>query len=168
MGMENILTKHIQLRKYIPDDAVLLYEMLGKDPEITKYTGWNPYSSLEAAKKTVENFITQYENDHFYGWAIEVDGQLVGSIGAYDYKEKERSIEIGYSIGKEFWGKGYATEAVLLVCYYLEEYENILRIHAWTKEENIGSIRVLEKTGMEYESRKGDVLIYARARESID
>lgn len=164
MGTQNIYTKYVQLRKYVPEDAVVLYEMLGMDPEITKYTGWNPYDSLENAKKTVNNFIKQYEKEHFYGWAIEADGNVVGTIGAYDYNEKDRSVEIGYSIGRKYWGKGYATEAVILVCYYLEQYENILRIHAWTHEKNIASQKVLEKAGMEYESRKEDVLIYTRTQ----
>lgn len=152
MAMQKLITEHLVLRKYVEEDAKVLYELLGRNPKVTKYTGWNPYATMEMAENTVKDFISQYGKEHFYGWAIEADGVLVGTIGAYDYDPVNRSIEIGYSIGSPYWRKGYATEAVQWICYYLKHYENIEQIHAWCAKENIASICVLEKAGMHLNS----------------
>ncbi|MBQ9593868.1 MAG: GNAT family N-acetyltransferase, partial [Lachnospiraceae bacterium] len=55
---------------------------------------------------------------------------------------------VGFSIDRMCWGKGYATEALQRVLAYLTENEGIPRVTAWCAAENIGSRRVLEKSGM--------------------
>jgi len=59
-----------------------------------------------------EIFIENYTDPHFYGWAIEREGRMIGNIGAYDYDSKKNQIEVGFSIERASWGKGYAAEAL--------------------------------------------------------
>lgn len=133
------------------------FRNLGSDPAMYKYSGWNPYATLEMAQETVNRFIESYEDEHSYSWVIDVDGVLYGTIGAYDY-ENER-IEVGFSIIRAGWGRGYATEALKKVLEYLTENEGIACVTAWCAAENIGSRRVLEKSGMKLVSAALDDLV---------
>lgn len=80
--------------------------------------------------------------------AIEVDGQAVGAIGYVSGIDVERySAEIGYWLGEPHWGKGIATEALVLMTTHVFESMNMLRLFALPFADNAGSIRVLEKAG---------------------
>ena len=81
-----------------------------------------------------------------YSWVMDVDSVLVGTIGAYDYKDDH--IEVGFSVVRSWQGRGYATEALKKVLEYLTENEGISCVTAWCAAENIGSRKVLEKAGM--------------------
>ena len=59
--------------------------------------------------------------------------------------------ELGYYIGEDYWGKGYATSAVKQVCQYVFEHSDIIRIFAEPFAYNTASCRVLEKAGFIYE-----------------
>ena len=77
---------------------------------------------------------------------MDVDDVIVGTIGAYDYQDNQ--IEVGFSVVKGWQGRGLATEALKKVLEYLTENEGIGCVTAWCAAENIGSRRVLEKSGM--------------------
>jgi len=111
-----------------------------------QYSGWNPYETQDMARETVERFIDSYRDEHFYGWAIDCDDVLVGTIGAYDYKDNK--IEVGLSVKRACWGRGYAAEALKAVLEYLTEHEKISCVTAWCAPENIGSKKAMEKAGM--------------------
>lgn len=54
-GSAEIATENLFLRKYRPEDSEDLYEAFGKDPEMYRYSGWNPYATLEMAEETVRS-----------------------------------------------------------------------------------------------------------------
>ena len=145
-GTAELRTERLILRRYRPEDAPALYKEFGADAAMYQYSGWNPYRTPEMTQNTVRGFIDQYADKHFYGWVMESDDVLLGTIGAYDYKEDQ--IEAGFSVKRECWGLGYATEALNAVLEYLTENEGISRVTAWCASENTGSGRVLEKAGM--------------------
>ena len=147
-GSAELWTERMTLRRYRPEDADDLHRYLGKDPAMVAYSGWNPYATLEMAQETVRDFISSYENDHTYSWIMDIDDVIVGTIGAYDYKDDQ--IEIGFSVVKGWQGRGLATEALKKVLEYLTENEKISCVTAWCAAENIGSRKVLEKAGMQF------------------
>ena len=161
-GTVELWTERLILRRYRPEDAAVLYRFLGSDPAMYKYSGWNPYATLEMAQETVNRFIASYEEEHSYGWVIDVDGVLFGTIGAYDFEDDR--IEVGFSIIRAGWGQGYATEALKKVLEYLAENEGISCVTAWCAAENIGSRRVLEKSGMKLVSAVLDDLVVGERR----
>ena len=73
---------------------------------------------------------------------------MIGIIGAYDYDQERNQIEVGFSIERASWGKGYAAEALRAVLEYLTAQEGIVRVTAWCASDNIASKRTLEKAGM--------------------
>ena len=130
-GTAELRTDRMILRRYRPEDAEKLYRYFGTDPVMYKYSGWNPYATPEMAEGAVREFIDNYADEHFYGWAIEVDGALCGTIGAYDYQV----------------GAGGCGDDRIEVSY-LTENEGISCVTAWCAAENIGSRRAVEKAGM--------------------
>ena len=157
-GTNEIRTERLVMRRYQREDALILYKKFGCDPEMYTYSGWNPYASKEAAEEAVRQFIDSYDDNHFYGWAIEYDGRLTGTIGAYDYDPETDSIEIGCSIERKSWGKGFAGEAVRAVIRYLTEQEGIRCVKAWCAADNVGSKKIMERAGMNHVSTEKDAL----------
>jgi RimJ/RimL family protein N-acetyltransferase len=105
--------------------------------------------------------------------AIDVGGEAVGAVGYVPGVDVERfSAEIGYWLGEPFWGRGIATEALLLVTEHVFDTLNMLRLFALPFADNAGSIRVLEKAGYVREAvlrsssvkygQPRDQLLYAR------
>ena len=120
-GCVELRTDRLVLRRYRPEDTDDLYHYLGTDPAMYEYSGWNPFATLELAQETVRRFIDCYEDEHTYSWVMDIDDVIVGTIGAYDYKDDH--IEIGFCVVKGWQGRGLATEALKKVLEYLTENE---------------------------------------------
>ena len=154
--------KEIQLSELaiVPEslsDADDIYKYMGCDAEITKYTGWNPYQTVDS---TIEKIKIDISSDDSYSWVIKKDGEFIGTIGAYDYNADDLSIEIGYSISREHWGKGYAKSAVKAVVEFLKSEPHISIIRAWSHKDNIASIRVLLGAGFTECSQNEEQIIF--------
>lgn len=125
----------ILLRPATESDLPTLYEQQ-LDPEATAMAAF-PSRDEEAfyahSKKIMADEAVIFR-------AIIYDGQVAGSIGSWEMEGKR---EVGYWIGREFWGKGIATQALT---QYLE-VEKARPLFAYVVKHNVGSKRVLEKNG---------------------
>ena len=100
------------------------------------------------------------EQNPILNFAILADTEVVGGIGCILKEDVYRkNIEIGYFIGEPYWGKGIATEACKLICSYVEEKMDKLRIEAHTFEHNKASMRVLQKNGFYLEAIRQKAVI---------
>ena len=111
-----------------------------------------PYPYTEQnGKEFISSMLAANENDTF-AFAITLDGKVIGSIGAFRQGNIHRqTAELGYYIAEEYWGKGIMTQAVKQLCDYVFTHTDIIRIYAEPFTYNIGSCRVLEKAGFQYE-----------------
>ena len=110
----------------------------------------NPYSEKDA-----EEFIKMVSSQSKPAsiLAIAVDGKAVGVIGVILQKDVERiSAELGYWLGKKYWGKGIMTEAIKQFTKYAFANFPIHKIYATPFDFNIGSLKVLQKAGFEREA----------------
>lgn len=167
-GSAELWTEHLILRRYRLDDAEQLYECLGADSEMSKYSGWNLYATPEMAQETVQRFINSYYDEHSYSWVMDAYGDdvVAGTIGAYDYENDK--IEVGFSVGRSWQGRGFATEALKTVLKYLTENEGIACVTAWCAAENTGSRKVMEKSGMQLVSiERGDLAVDDRIYDKM-
>lgn len=139
-------------------DAENIYKYMGCDPEITRYTGWNPYQTLEATIEKIKRDMAA--DDGSYSWVIKKDGAFIGTIGAYDYNAEDSSIEIGYSIARDFWGNGYAKAAVNAVVEFLQSQPHIQRINAWSHKNNAASCKVLLGAGFKETEENNEQIIF--------
>lgn len=162
-------TERLVLRRFEAGDAGVLYREFGANEKMSRYSGWNPYATSEMAANTVREYLESYDNQAFYSWAIEQDGKLVGTIGAYDFDAEQNSIEVGLSIVEACWGKGYASEALCAVIHYLVDAEEIALIKGWCASDNVGSRRVMEKGGMTLSStEKGALVVGGETFDRLD
>lgn len=167
-GTIQLRTDRLLLRRHHREDAAVLFEIFGSDPKMFEYSGWNPYQTMEMAAETIESFMKSYGDPRFYGWGIQREGTLIGTIGAYDYDAEEDRIEIGMSIGRDSWGQGFATEALTAVLRYLTEHERIQTVCAWCASDNTGSRKAMEKAGMKMvRTDKGALEIRGQAYDKL-
>ena len=86
-------------------------------------------------------------------FAITVDGEVIGSCGAMFKKDVyRRNVEIGYFLGEPYWGKGYATDAIIGLRNYVFSRYDIIRIYAEPFADNLASRKALEKAGFKCEA----------------
>jgi RimJ/RimL family protein N-acetyltransferase len=109
----------------------------------------SPYT-INDAKDWIAFTVLQNPKTNF---AVAYNGVLAGSAGCILKDDiNRRSIEIGYFIGEDFWGKGIATEAVKLIAAYAVKEFNPVRMYAEVFENNKASMRVLQKNGFYLEA----------------
>ncbi len=142
------ILKVINLRSFKASDENLLLLYLN-NKEVTQYITnaiAQPYTISDA--KWWLN--TGCKSDHIK--AIEYKGIFVGciaaTIGNFEYN---RSAELGYWIGHEYWNRGIATEVVKEFSELLFRTTNITRLFVSVVSQNTASIRVLEKNGFKFE-----------------
>ncbi len=139
----------LQLRPFVHTDAPLIVEYLN-DPLVTQYLSSrlpSPYTLTDAFE-----WIETGCHDQQISRAIEVDGKFCGSVGAYlNVDGKSDTVEIGYWLGKRYWGQGIAIQVVEQFTLTLFNRHNIKRIINPVSAANIASIRVMEKSGYQLE-----------------
>ena len=141
-------TKRIILRPWREKDAEDLY-LYAADPEVGPAAGWQAHTSVEYSRKIIREVLNAPET---YAVCLREDEKPIGSIGLHrnDLAEAMDEYELGYWIGKPFWGQGLIPEAAreLLRHAFLEL--GMERIWCGHYEGNTKSRRVMEKLGFVY------------------
>lgn len=136
----------ITLRDWKGSDCAALAK-IANDPQIAEQlrdTFPSPYTEEDAA--FFINLARRTTDDKGWLHAILVDGQVVGGISLnFGDDVYHRMGELGYWVGKAYWGRGIASEAVRQICARAFRETEIIRIEAEVLTNNPGSIRVLEK-----------------------
>ncbi len=105
-----------------------------------------PYTVYDAINFI--NYALSVNGENEFIFAITLNGRCIGCISATRQNNVHRyTAEIGYYISPEFWGKGFATQAVKLICKHVFENTDIIRIYAQPFARNAASCRVLKKSG---------------------
>jgi ribosomal-protein-alanine N-acetyltransferase len=144
-------TERLYFREMTANDAENAYQ-LNIDPEVMKYVGEEPFENVDAAQKFLEKY-PDYKKYGFGRWAVinKMDGGFMGWCGL-KYLEADTEIDLGYRFMKKYWNQGYATEAAKACIDLGFNKFGMTEIVARAMKENIGSIRVLEKSGFIYDS----------------
>ncbi len=150
IGTDTIITKRLVLRRFIPEDASDMYSNWAGDSNVTKYLMWKAHANVEVTNNIVNDWCESYSDRSFYHWAIiPVDfSKVIGSITVSSISETYSNCELGYCLGREFWGKGIMTEALKSILTHLFSNVGFRRIYAAHDTENEASGRVLLKAGM--------------------
>ncbi|QNU65415.1 GNAT family N-acetyltransferase [Ruminiclostridium herbifermentans] len=150
MGSKTIETDRLILRKFNLGDANNMFTNWANDDEVTKYLTWPAHKSVEESEKIIGMWIKDYDSQNFYQWCIELKqtGEAIGGISVVNIKEDIRSVEVGYCIGRKYWGQGITSEAFgALITFFFEEVQ-VNRIEARHDINNPNSGRVMEKCGL--------------------
>lgn len=126
----------------------------GCNPKISKFMSNEFPDSVEKWKAFLEFAVT---NEKILYLAIEIDGQAVGGIGIS--LQNDKTAELGYWLGEDFWGNGIMTEAIgEIVRLGFERFE-IDKIYAKPFENNYASHKVLEKAGFILETKNEKAIL---------
>ena len=144
-------TKRLILRPWQEADAESLYAY-AKDPDIGLPAGWPPHKSVEDSQGVIRYVFSAPET---YAVCLE-DGSPIGSIGlklkgSTDMTDREDECELGYWIGKPFWGQGLIPEAAEELLRHAFEELGMRAVWCGYYEGNVKSRRVQEKLGFVYQ-----------------
>lgn len=144
-------TERLILRPFTDSDVQDVFDCWESDPDVARYMFWTSHNDIEKTKEWIAFEIGQIEKDDWYRFALVLkeNNELIGTALVY-YEEEVQCWEIGYNLGKKYWGKGYTTEAVKRVIEFAEEL-GITEIVGRYAKENPASGKVMEKLGFQYE-----------------
>ncbi len=162
IGTKKIETERLILRRLKLNDYEIAFRNWCSNPNVARYTLWNVHNSPETTKELFDMWEKEYENNDTFRWIVELKSthELIGTI---DVASKRflpfGTAEIGYCYGEDYWGRGYATEALKRVIKYLFEEVDVEVIFADHMDKNPNSGKVMKKAGMNYEgTERGRVL----------
>lgn len=144
-------TERLILRPWREADAESLYEY-AKDPDIGPIAGWPPHTSVEHSRNVISKFLSKPET---YAVCLKSGNKAVGSISLFSPDEANMNIsgnecELGFWIGKPFWGNGYIPEAAKRLIRHGFEDLGMNIIWCGYYDGNEKSKRCQEKIGLNY------------------
>ncbi len=142
-------TERLLLRKMEMRDAQDMYEY-SRDPLVAKYVLWEAHSSVSDTKGYIRYMLRKYRNGEPSSWCIveKATDKVVGTIGYMWYQQDNSACEVGYSLARKCWNRGYMTEALKAVLDYSFRELGINRVEAQHETENPASGAVMRKCGM--------------------
>lgn len=168
-----LTTARLVLREFAEGDVFAMHQ-LESDPEVVRYVSYGPSTEEECRQDLAFHIEHQTAQPRrFYHLAVCPSGKprLIGWCGLKIIDSRFQEAELGYALQCQYWGQGYVTEAASALLAYGFTQLCLHRIFATCDPCNIGSVRVLEKVGMQREGHlrqhkwcKGvwrDSLIYA-------
>jgi [ribosomal protein S5]-alanine N-acetyltransferase len=148
-------TPRLLLREFRDDDwrPVLAYQ---SDPRYLRYYAWTGRSEAEV-REFVRGFVEQQQwaprTRYQLAIVLPEEGKFIGNVGIRIRDPRSQEADIGYELGPDYWGNGYATEAAREIVRFGFEQLALHRISSWCVEDNAASARVLQKVGMQLEGR---------------
>jgi RimJ/RimL family protein N-acetyltransferase len=152
--MPTLQTARLLLRPFAESDAADV-QLLAGDHAIADTTLNIPHPYEDGmAEEWIATHRPRFEAGESLTFAITLSdtGGLVGAIGL-DINQRFQTAEVGYWVGKPYWGLGYCTEAARAVLDHAFHVLYLHRVHACHLSRNPASGRVMQKLGMVHEGR---------------
>ena len=152
-GTRRLETHRLILRPFCIGDAEDMYANWASDPEVTRFLTWPAHTGAEVSRAVLADWIPRYADGGYFNWAIEwkETGKVIGNIAVVKLTEELEAAEIGYCLGRQYWGRGIMPEALRAVMEELFDTVVVRRIAATHDARNRKSGRVMEKAGMRKE-----------------
>ena len=146
-----IKTARLILRPWREEDAQSLYQY-ASDREVGPAAGWPVHTSVENSREIIATILSTPET---YAVCLKVDNRAIGSVGlkmgeATDMTDRADECELGYWIGKPFWGQGLIPEAASALLAHAFDELGMRAVWCGYYDGNVKSRRVQEKLGFVY------------------
>ena len=150
-------TERLILREWTIDEVEAVFAIYG-DPEVTRYLGstGDPDPSLEYRRERMPAMVARYADHPGYGiWAMELkeNGDVIGGAGLVTLEDGPE-VEIAYTLRRDAWGKGYATEVAIGTIAYGVDVLGLSKRVGVAYPANVASHKVLLKAGMRHLGRR--------------
>ena len=147
-------TERLILRRFTENDAEDVYKY-ASDPDVGPIAGWPPHRSVEESLDVIRSVFGSAEA---YAICLKEDQKAIGAIelklnGHTDMTNRDDECEMGYWLGKPFWGRGIMPEAVREMLRHAFEDCGMRKVWIGYYEGNTKSRRVQEKCGFKYQWR---------------
>lgn len=143
-------TERLILRPWLESDAEECFRY-AKDPEVGPPAGWAVHSDVEYTRNIIRDVLSAPET---YAIVLKETGLPVGSVGLHmktDIAVKENECELGYWIGRPYWGRGLVPEAAREMLRHAFEDLKFEKVWCAYYDGNVKSKRVQEKCGFKYQ-----------------
>lgn len=145
-------TERLILRRWEESDAEDLYKY-ASNPDVGPIAGWPPHQSIDESRNVIK---TVFCGAEAYAVCLKSDNRAIGAIelklnGHTDMTEKDDECELGYWLGKPFWGQGLMPEAVREMLRHGFQDIGMNKVWCGYYEGNTKSKRVQEKAGFQYQ-----------------
>ncbi|WP_114854129.1 GNAT family N-acetyltransferase [Brachybacterium sp. YJGR34] len=163
MALELPLTgERILLRPFVEADAAAAHRVYG-DAEVMRYVGEGHPASREQTAQMIADYRRHQQRHGYAFWAVveRSTGELIGDAGL---ERTGHGVELGYTLGRRWWGRGLATEAARLCVAAAFGPLALPRLVALADAENPASVRVLTTLGF---ADDGTVSAYGRPHRRL-
>ena len=163
-----IETERLILREINDDDMPVFFKMRS-DEAVMKYVDRPRPKTLEDLKPLMEQFKAGVAENTNLAWAIclKDTGEMIGNIGYWRNEPENHRGEVGYMLMPQFFGKGYASEALAAALNYGFNTMHLNSIKGCVDPENAASIHVLEKAGFVKEAHfREDYMFNGKFKDS--
>ena len=149
---EELVTSRLLIRRFTSDDAQSYFDIFS-NTDVMRYWSSPPLSTFAQAEKRIADIVDRYRKRDLFQFALERkrDGKIVGTCTLYHIHEQNRRAEIGYALGRPFWGQGYMHEALLALIDHAFGALQLHRLEADIDPRNLASARSLERLGFKRE-----------------
>lgn len=158
-GDSILVGERVRLRGVRDDDLPTLAKWEMDPGRMTTQSNWVVPSSEAAARERIAKWTANEKDD--LGFAIETLGDtpvLVGNLGLWGARPKDRCATLGIALGREHVGRGYGTDAVRVIVNYGFREMGLHRIQLVVAPFNPAGIRAYEKAGFVVEGRRREVV----------
>ena len=154
IGTQTLITEDLILRRFELSDEPAMFNNWAGRPDNVTYLTWPAHTDLAVTQATLERWVAAYQDGDTFKWAITLKSQpdqVIGDISGVGYEPATNSMTIGYVLGRDYWGKGYMTQALIAVSRFFLQEADINRVRATHDTANPGSGRVMQKAGFHFE-----------------
>jgi [ribosomal protein S5]-alanine N-acetyltransferase len=144
-----LTTARLHLRPFVLADRTAIHAIYA-DPEVMRYVGHGAHRTTAETASALRTYADVLER-RGYSFVAVVEretGALIGDGGLHPLGGVGPDVELGYTLARSAWGKGYATELGRALVEYAFTVLHVPRVVAQVEPENTGSRHVLEKLGM--------------------
>src|SRR3954452_360500 len=158
-------------------DAAALYE-LGRDPGVSRFFSWGPYTDAAQASAFIARTAAQREAGERLEFVIvDEEDRLLGITGLSEFSVRDRRAVVGTWLGRPHWGSGANADSKALVLELAFRTLGLQRVSAYAHPDNIRSLRALERLGFVpegalvawhlHDGERRDVMILRLLREDL-
>jgi ribosomal-protein-alanine N-acetyltransferase len=150
--LPTINTSRLFLRSISAADVDDFYATYS-NPEVMRYWSTPALPNREAASKLISEIHEGFKRRELLKWgiALRTDDTLIGSVTLFHPDFTHRRAEIGYALGRAYWGHGYMQETLKAVLNYAFTVLNFHRLEADVDPRNAASVKTLERLGFQRE-----------------
>jgi RimJ/RimL family protein N-acetyltransferase len=155
---DRIAGPRLVLRPPVAGDAGALFRRVAGDPQVTKYLLWAPHPDVAATRRVITEKLNAGGDERTWAIQLRHSGEIIGLASCR--RPVAHSVEIGYCLGRRWWGKGLMSETLDMMLSALNADRRVFRVWATCSVDNDRSARLLERAGFACEGRLARHAVY--------